>query len=283
MSAQVSTSSQIGFIKRPNVSEIHSTSPSDQALTLGCEITDFHPPNISVTWLRLREGEQDDREEEGIEGGELWGPIQTQPRLYRATASLKRRLTNQEKKERGGIICRVEHCSLLEPIERRWRNVDIGMDHSQKWLWYGGFSFHSFTIFCVFPLSCSLHSSIHLSLLEQRRGRCVLAAVQGRSPKGQIALGSGRTHSLAAGIQRDRGDRRRRTEGAEKCVCPGEVDKPAKSDKQTARETEEWTRNKYLFLRYISIYKCSMSCLEERQRLQTTFGTEPKHDSVCLF
>ncbi|XP_044035804.1 uncharacterized protein si:ch211-180a12.2 isoform X2 [Siniperca chuatsi] len=117
-----------GFIKRPCVSEIvSSTSFPDQTLTLGCEITDFHPPNISVTWLKLRAGEQDDREEEVIEGGELWGPIQApDPRLYRATAILKRRATNQEKKERGGgIICRVEHCCLLEPIERHWRNVDI--------------------------------------------------------------------------------------------------------------------------------------------------------------
>ncbi|XP_018533870.1 uncharacterized protein si:ch211-180a12.2 isoform X2 [Lates calcarifer] len=116
-----------GFIKRPCVSEIaSSTSSLDQTLTLGCEITDFYPPNISVTWLKLREGEQDDREEEVIEGGEMWGPIQTHPRVYRATATLKRRATNQEKKEkRGGIICRVEHCSLQEPIERHWRNVDI--------------------------------------------------------------------------------------------------------------------------------------------------------------
>ncbi|KAG8009162.1 Class II histocompatibility antigen, partial [Nibea albiflora] len=116
-----------GFMKTPSVSEIVcSTSSPDQTLTLGCEITDFHPPNISVTWLKLREGERDDREEEVIEGGEMWGPIRTEPRLYRATATLKRRATNQEKKERGGgIICRVEHCSLLEPIERHWRNVDI--------------------------------------------------------------------------------------------------------------------------------------------------------------
>ncbi|XP_039643976.1 uncharacterized protein si:ch211-180a12.2 isoform X1 [Perca fluviatilis] len=116
-----------GFIKRPCVSEIvGSTSSPEKTLILGCEITDFYPPNVSVTWLKLRGGEQDDREEEVIVGGEMWGPIQTQPRLYRATATLKRRPTNQEKKERGGgIICRVEHCSLHEPIEKHWRNVDV--------------------------------------------------------------------------------------------------------------------------------------------------------------
>ncbi|XP_063750067.1 uncharacterized protein si:ch211-180a12.2 isoform X2 [Eleginops maclovinus] len=114
-----------GFMKRPSVSDIvGSTSLAEP--TLGCEITDFYPANISVTWLKLREGEQDDREEEVIEGGEMWGPVQTQQRLYRATANLKRTATNQDKKERGGgIICRVEHCSLQEPIEKRWSNVDI--------------------------------------------------------------------------------------------------------------------------------------------------------------
>lgn len=100
-------------------------------MTLACEITDFHPPNISVTWLKLRDGEQDDREDEVIEGGEMWGPIQApDSRLYRATATLKRRTTNQEKKEiGGGVVCRVEHCSLLEPVEKHWRNVDMGMNH----------------------------------------------------------------------------------------------------------------------------------------------------------
>lgn len=100
-------------------------------MTLACEITDFHPPNISVTWLKLRDGEQDDREDEVIEGGEMWGPIQApDSRLYRATATLKRRTTNHEKKEiGGGVVCRVEHCSLLEPVEKHWRNVDMGMNH----------------------------------------------------------------------------------------------------------------------------------------------------------
>lgn len=62
-----------------------------------------------------------------IEGGEIWGPIQTEPRRYRATATLKRRARNQEKiDKRGGIICRVRHCSLQDPVEKHWRNADIG-------------------------------------------------------------------------------------------------------------------------------------------------------------
>lgn len=113
------------------MSEIISTPNSlDQYVTLGCEIRDFYPPSISVTWLKLRDGEEDDREEEVIEGGELWGPIQTHPRLFRATAILKRTATHQQKKDRGGgIICRVKHCSLHEPIERRWRQCDLSMKH----------------------------------------------------------------------------------------------------------------------------------------------------------
>ncbi|XP_053721767.1 uncharacterized protein si:ch211-180a12.2 isoform X2 [Synchiropus splendidus] len=114
-----------GFIKRPCVSEIVDLMcPSGKSLTLGCEITDFYPPGISVTWLKLRGGEQDDREEEPIEGGDMWGPIETHSRLFRSTAFLTTKKTNLDKGERGGgIICRVDHCSLHEPIERHWRNV----------------------------------------------------------------------------------------------------------------------------------------------------------------
>lgn len=113
------------------MSEIISfTSSPDQTLNLGCEITDFYPPNISVTWLKLGKGEKDDTEEEVIEGGEIWGPVETHTRLYRATATLKRRTSTQEKKERGGgVICRVEHTSLVEPIEKRWKGVEIGMNN----------------------------------------------------------------------------------------------------------------------------------------------------------
>ncbi|TWW81332.1 hypothetical protein D4764_01G0011470 [Takifugu flavidus] len=93
------------------------------------ETRDFYPANVKVIWLKLRGGDRDDAEEEEevLDGGEIWGPVQTHPRLYRATATLKRRATNLGKKERGGgVICRVEHCSLLEPIQRRWKNVEIG-------------------------------------------------------------------------------------------------------------------------------------------------------------
>lgn len=113
------------------MSEIISfTSSLDQTLNLGCEITDFYPANVRVIWLKLRGGDQDDgEEEEVIDGGEIWGPVQTHPRLYRATATLKRRAMNLGKKERGGgVICRVEHCSLLEPIQRRWKNVELGIN-----------------------------------------------------------------------------------------------------------------------------------------------------------
>ncbi|XP_037135011.1 uncharacterized protein si:ch211-180a12.2 isoform X1 [Syngnathus acus] len=115
-----------GFIKQPRVSDISSASSApDQMLTLGCEITDFYPPDVTVTWLKVRGGEQDDSEDEVLEGSEMWGPVEIQPRLYRTTATL-RTANNREKRQRGGgIKCRVEHISLQEPIERLWRNVDI--------------------------------------------------------------------------------------------------------------------------------------------------------------
>lgn len=218
-----------GFIKRPRVSEIvGSGSSPGQALTLGCEITDFYPPNVTVTWLMLREGEQDDGEQEVLEGGEVWGPVQTHPRVYRATATLRRHATGRQRKPRGGggIVCRVEHCSLLEPLEKHWRNVDLGTSlyGHVKMSFYNAedfptrfnplgkslaFSSFSFTpSFRLFSFSCSLHSSLHLGLLEQRRGRCVLPPVEGGSPQGQIAVGGGRTHALPVGLRRDGGDRR---------------------------------------------------------------------------
>ncbi|XP_062416163.1 uncharacterized protein si:ch211-180a12.2 isoform X1 [Pungitius pungitius] len=129
---QPATRETRGFIKRPRVSDIvGSGSSPGQALTLGCEITDFYPPTLTVTWLRLREGEQDDGEEEVLEGGEVWGPVQTHPRVYRAAATLRRHAASREKKHRGGgggaggVVCRVEHCSLPEPLEKHWRYVDI--------------------------------------------------------------------------------------------------------------------------------------------------------------
>ncbi|KAJ7984482.1 hypothetical protein DPEC_G00355280 [Dallia pectoralis] len=114
-----------GFIKRPTVSEIicsHRT--PGQPLTLGCDMTGFYPPDITVTWVRLREGEVDDTEEEVIEGGEMWGPVLSGPSTYRVAATLRKRETRVEEAD-GGVVCRVEHCSLLEPIERRWRNIQI--------------------------------------------------------------------------------------------------------------------------------------------------------------
>ncbi|XP_061823748.1 uncharacterized protein [Nerophis lumbriciformis] len=116
-----------GFIKQPRVSDIISAASlsTDQTLTLGCEITDFYPPDVTVTWLKVRKGERDDSEDQVMEGGELWGPMEIQPRLYRTTATL-RTTAHQEKKQRGDRIkCRVEHASLHEPIERFWKNVDI--------------------------------------------------------------------------------------------------------------------------------------------------------------
>lgn len=198
--------SHLGFIKRPCVSEIISSDvSSSQTATLGCEITDFYPPNVSVTWLSLRGGEEDDREEEVIEGGELWGPIQIQSRRFRATASLERRLIHQEKERRGGIICRVDHCSLSEPIEKHWRNGGNGMKQS---LQTPPFRVLFTNLFHCALFSSSPHPVINLSLLERRGCRRLLHFVERRSSKAKVTLDCGWPDLLTISVQRDRGDRR---------------------------------------------------------------------------
>ncbi|XP_043086888.1 uncharacterized protein si:ch211-180a12.2 isoform X2 [Puntigrus tetrazona] len=102
-----------GFIKQPWVSEIMSSSER-----LTCDLTGFYPPDISVRWLCVNVNES---EREISDGAELWGPLQTLPRTFRAKALLK----DLRETERAEIVCRVSHCSLLKPIERVWRNTLI--------------------------------------------------------------------------------------------------------------------------------------------------------------
>ncbi|XP_051770102.1 uncharacterized protein LOC127523438 isoform X3 [Ctenopharyngodon idella] len=116
-----------GFIKQPTVSEIISSLPSAEKgpLTLACDITGFYPPEISVKWLHVKGNEIEEGEDSEGEikaGAELWGPLQTLPRTFRAKALLK----ELDDTVRGGaIVCRVAHCSLLKPAERVWRNTHI--------------------------------------------------------------------------------------------------------------------------------------------------------------
>lgn len=142
---------------------VASTSSANHSWTLGCEITNFYPPKISVTWLKLRDGEQDDREEEAFEGGEMWGPIETHPRRYRTTATLTRRTTNQEKRERGGgVVCRVDHCSLLRPIEKHWRHADVGRRTFTEDTGHPPRS----NLPLFLSHSRTLHPSVHIGVLE---------------------------------------------------------------------------------------------------------------------
>ncbi|XP_077080774.1 uncharacterized protein LOC143733095 isoform X2 [Siphateles boraxobius] len=115
-----------GFIKKPTVSEIISPPSAEEGpLTLACDITGFYPPEISVKWLHLKGNEieeGEDNEGEIREGAELWGPLQTLQRTFRAKALLK----VLDGTVRGGeIVCRVAHCSLLKPVERFWRNAHM--------------------------------------------------------------------------------------------------------------------------------------------------------------
>ncbi|XP_073684834.1 uncharacterized protein [Garra rufa] len=116
-----------GFIKKPTVSEIISSvsSAAEGAVTLACDITDFYPPEISVRWLHVKENEneeQEDSERDIRDGAELWGPLQTLPRTFRAKALLREL---HETTRREEIVCRVTHCSLLKPIDRVWTNTHI--------------------------------------------------------------------------------------------------------------------------------------------------------------
>ncbi|XP_076856847.1 uncharacterized protein LOC143510883 isoform X2 [Brachyhypopomus gauderio] len=114
------TRKTVGFIKKPIVSEIMGTvSPSatlQQPLNLVCEITGFYPPDITVKWLKRGKNESGG-EDVVIGAGEVWGPLQTSPRMFKATAVVK----DVEKAEE--VVCKVEHCSVLEPLERVWRNT----------------------------------------------------------------------------------------------------------------------------------------------------------------
>ncbi|KAK3529243.1 hypothetical protein QTP70_021914 [Hemibagrus guttatus] len=108
-----------GFIKKPVVSEISCTSsPQQGLLTLACRISSFYPPEIAVKWLkRSNNGEMEIKKQEGLV--EVWGPIQTQLRTFRATAVLTEVENGLKDVDKDGkIVCRIEHCSLLEPIER---------------------------------------------------------------------------------------------------------------------------------------------------------------------
>ncbi len=88
-------------------------------MSLACDVTGFYPPDISVRWLRVKENES---EEDITDGAELWGPLQTLPRTFRAKALLK---DLREMAREAEIVCRVMHCSLLKPIHRVWRNTRI--------------------------------------------------------------------------------------------------------------------------------------------------------------
>ncbi|XP_058649408.1 uncharacterized protein si:ch211-180a12.2 isoform X2 [Onychostoma macrolepis] len=106
-----------GFIKQPSVSEIVCS--EERPVSFACDVTGFYPPDISVRWLRVKANES---EEEITDGAELWGPLQTQPRTFRAKAFLK----DLRETARGAeIVCRVMHCSLLKPIHRVWRSTRI--------------------------------------------------------------------------------------------------------------------------------------------------------------
>lgn len=119
-----------GFIKKPTVSEIscayYHSGQQEELLTLACNITSFYPPDIAVKWLkRCNNREMEVKKEEGLV--EVWGPIRMQLRAFKAMAVLTEVENSLKDLDKDGeIVCRVEHCSLLEPIVRVWTNPHFG-------------------------------------------------------------------------------------------------------------------------------------------------------------
>ncbi|XP_076121904.1 uncharacterized protein LOC143102295 [Alosa pseudoharengus] len=112
-----------GYIKKPSVSEITSANHNG-ALTFSCEVTGFYPPDVCVTWLQLKKTKQTKEAVEVTEGMQVWGPLLTEPRTYRATAVLREPGSEVKGAEPvDAVMCRVDHCSLQAPVERLWRRV----------------------------------------------------------------------------------------------------------------------------------------------------------------
>ncbi len=114
-------------------------------MSLACDVTGFYPPDISVRWLRVKENES---EEDITDGAELWGPLQTLPRTFRAKALLK---DLREMAREAEIVCRVMHCSLLKPIHRVWRNTRYVKQQIYQFIY----------LFIYIFMHCSLLKLIH--------------------------------------------------------------------------------------------------------------------------
>lgn len=58
---------------------------------------------------------------------EVLGPIQMQLRTFRAMAVLTEVDNGLKDVDKDGeIVCRIEHCSLLQPVERAWTKSHFG-------------------------------------------------------------------------------------------------------------------------------------------------------------
>ncbi|XP_069043942.1 uncharacterized protein [Lepisosteus oculatus] len=110
-----------GLVKSPEVSEISASEGTPgQPLTLGCQMSGFYPPEIKVHWLRVHR----DQEEALSEGLALWGPIETHPYIFRASAQASVPDRGTEGGNGGSLIkCIIEHSSLERPLERQWRHT----------------------------------------------------------------------------------------------------------------------------------------------------------------
>uniref|UniRef100_A0A8C5PWZ8 Ig-like domain-containing protein n=1 Tax=Leptobrachium leishanense TaxID=445787 RepID=A0A8C5PWZ8_9ANUR len=98
----------------------------NKMVILQCKISKFHPDNVSVTWSKLEQGSQD--AVVIVPGVRQWIPgIQYKKQwdnTYSCTARLI--LIPKSMSDDGAVfICRVEHPSLEEPIEKRSEPLQV--------------------------------------------------------------------------------------------------------------------------------------------------------------
>uniref|UniRef100_A0A8C5PQX7 Ig-like domain-containing protein n=1 Tax=Leptobrachium leishanense TaxID=445787 RepID=A0A8C5PQX7_9ANUR len=98
----------------------------NQSYTLQCEISEFHPDNLTVTWSKIQKGKEETIDSESKE--KYYIPDLTYKKqrdhTYNCMASLVF-IPSYESDHEAEFSCRVEHPSLEEPIERRTEPLEM--------------------------------------------------------------------------------------------------------------------------------------------------------------
>uniref|UniRef100_A0A8C5PUP5 Ig-like domain-containing protein n=1 Tax=Leptobrachium leishanense TaxID=445787 RepID=A0A8C5PUP5_9ANUR len=98
----------------------------NQSYTLQCQISGFYPDNLTVTWLKHHKGEEETIQLQSNERYQISDLRHEKQRdhTYRCTASLVS-IPSYESDDGAVFICRVEHPSLKEPIEKRTGPLNV--------------------------------------------------------------------------------------------------------------------------------------------------------------